>query len=281
MMTDTLKLVVRLLPLFIAVTGCAGVAPQPDSGHQVRQAYVVRGEGMTRLARVLTAAPACPVIEVDGHAQPMAVRAPAGTVPERSSDQADRKSAAFPVTTCEAVLPVGASQARVGGVDLALGRAEPERIVIIGDSGCRMKASENAFQSCNDETTWPLAQVARSAAALKPDLVIHVGDLHYRESPCPQGEASCQGSPWGFGADAWMADFFDPVRPLLNAAPWVFVRGNHETCARAGQGWFRLQRSAQRRRGRLFRSVQRGAGRRYAADRVRFGPRERQTLRAG
>jgi len=27
---------------------------------------------------------------------------------------------------------------------------------------------------------------------------------------------------------------------LLAAAPWVVARGNHEECARAGQGWFRL-----------------------------------------
>ena len=27
---------------------------------------------------------------------------------------------------------------------------------------------------------------------------------------------------------------------MLTAAPWVFVRGNHESCARAGQGWYRF-----------------------------------------
>jgi hypothetical protein len=33
---------------------------------------------------------------------------------------------------------------------------------------------------------------------------------------------------------------FDPAAPLLAAAPWVFVRGNHEDCKRGGAGWFRL-----------------------------------------
>jgi len=28
--------------------------------------------------------------------------------------------------------------------------------------------------------------------------------------------------------------------PLLTQAPWVFARGNHESCARSGQGWFRF-----------------------------------------
>ena len=28
--------------------------------------------------------------------------------------------------------------------------------------------------------------------------------------------------------------------PLLDQAPWVFARGNHEACSRGGPGWFRL-----------------------------------------
>src|SRR5262249_51867273 len=43
----------------------------------------------------------------------------------------------------------------------------------------------------------------------------------------------------GFGSDVWQADLFTPARPLLQAAPWVMVRGNHELCNRAGQGWYR------------------------------------------
>jgi hypothetical protein len=70
--------------------------------------------------------------------------------------------------------------------------------------------------------------------------VIHVGDYHYRESPCPPGQVGCAGSPWGYGWDAWEADFFAPARTLLEAAPWIVVRGNHESCNRAGQGWWRL-----------------------------------------
>lgn len=103
-----------------------------------------------------------------------------------------------------------------------------------------MKASDNAFQACNDPVRWPFAQVATSAAALKPDLVIHIGDIHYRESPCPAGNSGCADSPWGYGYDAWKADLFTPAAPLLAAAPWLFVRGNHESCFRAGQGWFRF-----------------------------------------
>ena len=77
-------------------------------------------------------------------------------------------------------------------------------------------------------------------AASRPDLVIHVGDYHYREDACPAGHAGCAGSPWGYGWDAWNADFFQPAAPLLAAAPWVMVRGNHEDCSRAGEGWMRF-----------------------------------------
>ena len=35
----------------------------------------------------------------------------------------------------------------------------------------------------------------------------------------------------------WQEDFFDPVKAALAAAPWIFVRGNHELCSRAGPGF--------------------------------------------
>jgi hypothetical protein len=103
-----------------------------------------------------------------------------------------------------------------------------------------MKKSDNAWQSCSDGNAWPLATIAASAAALHPDLVLHLGDYHYRENACPADIAGCQGSPWGYGWDVWEADLFKPAVPLMAAAPWVVVRGNHEECGRAGQGWFRF-----------------------------------------
>jgi hypothetical protein len=123
---------------------------------------------------------------------------------------------------------------------MPLPKREPQRIVVIGDSGCRLNIFAGAFQACNDPIEWPFAQVAAAAAAMQPDLVIHVGDYHYRENACPVGDAGCAGSPWGYGWDAWDADFFTPARALLAKAPWIFVRGNHESCNRAGQGWWRF-----------------------------------------
>ena len=87
---------------------------------------------------------------------------------------------------------------------------------------------------------WPFARLAKAAADLKPDLVIHLGDYLYRESPCPEGNAGCAGSPYGDNWASWDADLFSPAAPLLEAAPWMIVRGNHEDCSRAGPGFLRL-----------------------------------------
>ena len=123
-------------------------------------------------------------------------------------------------------------------VPLALPAAEPHRIIVFGDTGCRIKGT--ALQNCADPKEWPFPKIAAKAAKLKPDLVIHVGDYLYRENACPAGFAGCAGTPYGDNWPTWDADFFAPAKPLLAAAPWVFVRGNHEDCERAGPGWLRL-----------------------------------------
>jgi hypothetical protein len=112
------------------------------------------------------------------------------------------------------------------------------RIVVIGDTGCRIAG--RAVQDCGEPIAWPFATIAKAAAARRPDLVIHLGDFYYRESACPAGRAGCAGSPYGDNWPTWRAELFEPAAPLLAAAPWVMVRGNHELCRRGGTGWFRL-----------------------------------------
>ncbi|MET0856413.1 MAG: metallophosphoesterase, partial [Telluria sp.] len=194
-------------------------------------------------ARVLTAGGACPAIRFDGRDAAMAVRAPAQTIAQRPtvSAPADSKPSAFPLLACEAPIPAGTAQASIAGQALPLPRAQLRLIVVIGDTGCRLKKSSgDDFQDCNDAAAYPFARIAALAAAWKPDLVVHVGDYHYRENACPPGRAGCAGSPWGYGWDTWDADFFAPGRALLQAAPWVMARGNHESCARGGQGFLRF-----------------------------------------
>lgn len=203
---------------------------------------MVLGAHGNAVARVVTSAGVCPDLIVDGTAQAMAVRMQGATVAQRptASSAAESKQSKFPVLTCEAALAPNARSAQVGGRTLALPKAEPKKIVVIADTGCRMKKADNAYQACNDVSEWPFKTISDTAASFKPDLVIHVGDLHYRETPCPDGNAGCAGSPWGYGWDSWNADLFKPAASLLGAAPWVMVRGNHESCARAGQGWYRF-----------------------------------------
>lgn len=204
--------------------------------------FTVVGANNRSTARAITRAATCPLIAYDGQsAQSMTVRAPAQTIALRgSSAQTDSKEAVFDVLICESEWPASAKGAKIDGQPVPAPKQDIQRIVIVSDTGCRMKASDNAFQACNDGKKWPWAQVAISAAATKPDLVIHIGDIHYRESPCPLGNIGCAASPWGYGYDTWAADLFNPAKALLETAPWVFVRGNHESCLRAGQGWFRF-----------------------------------------
>lgn len=184
-------------------------------------AWVELGEGGRAIARVVVKTPAdCPTADVDGMSVAMTPRMP---VPDNFR----------PV--CEAVIPAGASMAKVKGQVLALPHGEPSQMVVIGDTGCRIKGAE--VQDCNTE--WPFDRVAKAAAAAQPQLVIHVGDYLYREDACPpKSGAKCGGSPHGDNWETWNADFFKPAAKLLAAAPWALSRGNHEDCDRAWRGWF-------------------------------------------
>jgi len=168
--------------------------------------------------------PACPHVVADGAA-----------IEARQRGAADGP---FAITVCVADVPVAAASLTIDGKPLPTLPSLVNRIVVIGDTGCRVEGK--ALQDCNDPKQWPFPVIAKRATERKPDLVIHVGDYYYRVDPCPTGQSGCAGSPHGDNWGAWRADFFDPAAPLLAAAPWVMVRGNHELCARGGRGWFRL-----------------------------------------
>jgi|SRR5579863_1565853 len=196
----------------------AGILAQ---GQILSPAWVELGEGGQGIARVVVTSVAdCPDAMVDGASLTMAPRLPA-------------PDGFRPV--CEVALPAGARSARVKGQALALPHPDPPRIVVIGDTGCRIKGAE--VQDCNRD--WPFERVAKAAASAQPQLVIHVGDYLYREDPCPAKDRNkCAGSPSGDNWDTWNADFFKPAAALLAAAPWAFSRGNHEDCKRSWRGWF-------------------------------------------
>lgn len=172
--------------------------------------------------RVISGDGACPSAMIDGKAMAMTARA------EPDSD--------YPIRVCSLPIPAGSMSIAVGGESLPPLPAEPKRILVIGDTGCRIEGKK--LQNCNDAHDWPFPQIAERGAAMKPDLIIDVGDYLYRETACPT--AGCSGSPFGDNWAAFNTDFFAPAKHLLTAAPWVFVRGNHEICERGGKGWMHM-----------------------------------------
>jgi len=195
----------------------------PVSAHAADSAWV-QATTTGYEARLVTSQAACPVLHTPKGDAQMTVRAPA--------------SENFPLV-CATPILAGMASATAAGITLPVPVADPQRILVLGDTGCRIKGA--VLQACNDPTQWPFPQLAAAAARLKPDLIIHVGDYLYRESACPVGNAGCAGSPWGDNWITWQADFYTPAVPLLASAPIVLVRGNHEDCSRAGAGWERLQ----------------------------------------
>ena len=216
------KLALTLMAL--VAPGGAMAATQSPANPVVLSSWVQMAPGGLAEARAVVAGKACPGIQIEKQKLAMRLRAPA--------------TAVFPNLLCAATLPETVSTVALLGRVLPVPKARVERIVIVGDTGCRIKLL--TVQACNDPARWPFPRVAEAAARLKPDLVIHVGDYLYRESACPPLNAGCAGSPSGDDWLAWAADFFGPAAPLLAAAPFVFVRGNHEECARSGEGWLRL-----------------------------------------
>jgi hypothetical protein len=142
----------------------------------------------------------------------------------------------FETRVCEATLPVGAARASLGDRRFPLLSGAIERIAVIGDTGCRVKGAR--VQACNDPAQWPFATVAGAVAKHDPDLILHLGDYHYRESECP-ASTDCQDSPFGDNGPTWEADWLTPAQALFAQAPLVLTRGNHEQCGWASKGWVR------------------------------------------
>lgn len=168
----------------------------------------------------------CPAISIDGKSVATVVRA--------------APTDAHPNTVCAASLPKKVKSIKLAGEDLPLPVSKrPRRVVVVGDTGCRLSDKHGLYQECNNDSLWPFAQVARAVGEYDPDLIIYTGDYIYRESACPDGDKGCEGSPYGDIEATWEVDWFGPAKPIHRTAPMILIRGNHETCSRAGTGWFR------------------------------------------
>src|SRR5215813_10202417 len=200
------------------------------------------GPGPDASIRVITDDARCPALKADGVDLPMQVRAAPGPFFNPGTDV---PAASFLVLTCEVTAPPGKSSILLDGKSLPLPAADIRRIVVLGDTGCRINKKKKRPQDCVND--WPYEKIARHAAAAHPDLVIHVGDYLYRES-CNADTTDCSNTPTGYGWEEWRDDFFKPSAPLFAAAPWIVVRGNHEICTRAGEGsWFTSDKTCRER----------------------------------
>jgi hypothetical protein len=180
---------------------------------------------------------------------------------------ATRTAASFPVTVCESVLAEGISYSNDTydiGIDAVT--LKPSHIQVYGDTGCK-----DPSDCPGDDPSPKFQDLTTLSADNKADLILHMGDLNYRgtygaitEVPDPNGnttkihaydagdgsdESSCGLATTYYSQNAfqsprpdvwskWKSDFFDSAEKLLSKAPWVFARGNHELCSRAGPGWF-------------------------------------------
>jgi Calcineurin-like phosphoesterase len=259
-----MKKISRLLGfqvLIMVIAGLPASSSAQTSAHKAAKTeepptWVELGENGAIIARqVLESGTTCPAIQIKGVANPPTVMQQRGTPPTGFH------------MVCEAVIPNGATSASIGSIQLPLPKATISKIVLVGDTGCKgdttgtgMKVtpleepdeeeeaeaeaapataasgsasasskakskSKKTEQDCKSKSDWPLSTVANHAAGEKPDLVIHVGDYVYvKEEDWKQ----------------WHHQFFKPAHDLLLAAPWIFVRGNHEICKLHGSGFFYL-----------------------------------------
>lgn len=250
--------------LLLGSCSLARTVPTPS---KILSYWVELGPGFQPIARAVVEGDICPSLSVDSlFTIKMTLR----------SEPTLSKKGPFPVGVCEAELPKDAKLITLDGDPLTYPSKSPQRILVMGDTGCRIKVvaapkaapapspspltspspqviAKNAaaavptagmegtfIQDCSKPEGWPFARIIKSAAKWNPDLVIHVGDYHYRESDCPAGNPKCKDSVSGDRWESWRQDFFKPAERLLEKAPWIFVRGNHENCARAGNGWFKF-----------------------------------------
>ncbi|WP_172621170.1 metallophosphoesterase [Microbulbifer sp. GL-2] len=216
--------------LVVALVACSG-----DGSQSVEFAWVQFGPDGYQV-RAITSRAACPIALVRTAQSKTESKIPLSTRALPSGDD-------FPNRVCELNLPKNTQAVTIAeyGLDMTVKDQDIKKFAILGDTGCRIKVKDGSsdIQACNDLDEWPFPTVSSSIATKEFDAIIHTGDILYRESPCPEGNKGCAGSPYGYGYSGFEADFFDPAIGLLRTRPWIFVRGNHEKCGRAGIAWTR------------------------------------------
>lgn len=172
--------------------------------------------------RAVVEGPLCPLITVDATLRQMQRRA--GPTQD------------FPNSVCSYQSDRMVHAASLGERVFPLSPRDAQKVLLIGDTGCRLRLGI-PIQLCENGEDWPFATVAASLAKAEADIAIHLGDYLYREMECP--DPTLCGSVYGDNWPTWEADFFRPAQVMLNAHPFIFVRGNHEKCTRNWVGFLR------------------------------------------
>lgn len=238
-------------------------APAATAAPTVAYAWVQYNGGTVASARaILASGSPCPKIEVGSLKTSMTARAiPGGLSPANAYDGfADIEVCELdfqlsPATTTGHIVIDGYPQA------LPTPTGAADQMLVIGDTGCRVKVSDShpgTPQWCEGGTlkrgAWGFPALAATATSqTRPDAILHVGDYLYRENTIKPDGDHCRLSPpdemyrksrgWvdcGYNWDSWQDDFFAPAKTsgILGHAPWIYVRGNHEGCTRAWNGYY-------------------------------------------
>ncbi len=231
----------------LVLSACSAQAPSsspsPGLTTEVLAAWTQLGPDGSRSVRLVTSLVECPTADLDYGQSPSPSPPSAATLEAvdeiRTEVRVGSSAPAFPYTVCEAALPDGVVGIGVGGVRLRVSPDEIESVAVVGDTGC--SSVDARAGDCAKPMKWPFPRIATSAADAAPDLVVHTGNMVFRVDLCTDGPCPSQVQPptqpigWADVND----DFFAPAAPLLRAASWVFVRGDHAKCTANGKAWDR------------------------------------------
>lgn len=180
--------------------------------------WVEIGEDSKLIARTISKQQECPEINLDGKSFKMNLRT-------SLNDQYLNET----VFICEYDV-TNHQKVSINNQSLKTIPSKVKRFVIVGDTGCENAVFDKAHQNqkCDPEG-WPFQKIMDKIITLNPDFIIHTGDMIYQ-----MDKKNNTGKSWFF----FQEDFFKPAQNILNKAPFIFVRGNHERCAIGGEGWF-------------------------------------------
>lgn len=165
----------------------------------------------------------CPKIEIAGQKRIMTSR-----------DSLNSKPKCFKVSVCEYQIDQNDKDIFViteDGIKRSVPtlNVDPKNILLIGDGGIREPPKK--CKECKNQI--PFYQIKEQILKKQFDFIFHLGDTRYSDVECDK--KSCDDH-----LQNWIFEFFAPFYDVLQKAPMVFIRGNHETCGKkeGGLGYF-------------------------------------------